>query len=590
MKVHLISYEDTQAWILGQLTTHLAEALQVLGVQTSIGRRADPSADINHHVIYLGYDGKPSRNDTLMITHVDTEAKVRLLSEQLRVARMGICVSSDTMNKLIALGVPQSRLSFVNYPSPQTGQIKRRKLHIGITSRCYNYGSKREYLLGELAPHLPPDLFVFHIMGSGWDVVMQALSRHGSEVVFYGDFDAVAYRELWQKLDYYLYLGHDEGSTGLLDALEAGVPTIATPQGFHVDVGVGLVHAFNDITELRLIFQKLADERLALRNSAAHINWPAYAREHLAIWERVLAEGNPAREPAQESKRVDSNPKHAWVSAMPQQPGPGGMAHRPRLLVIADEPVSDALRVWRNLAALAPPDLRVMVTADGQLLTEDVYRAPAGLEVRIVDLRTRATVDLVQLSLDFDAVLLWDSAPFAVVDALLARRKPNYLLRTEALARLSARYLPFQSMPRRSEEPFYGLVRRLTAHSPARVMAAWTGSPGQAFGSEYEPSRIRAHHSRMAAVFFGDEAWAPLIPNSNKVRFSVPSGDRVSGSNGVPSVSNQTPSKDTSVFFEALFEVIGAPQLSPKPDTLLWLSNKARALVTHVERASRAAR
>jgi len=55
------------------------------------------------------------------------------------------------------------------------------------------------------------------------------------EVEYHENFDYEVYKELIPTLDYYLYVGKDEGQMGFIDALAAGIPTIVTPQGFHLD-------------------------------------------------------------------------------------------------------------------------------------------------------------------------------------------------------------------------------------------------------------------------------------------------------------------------------------------------------------------
>jgi hypothetical protein len=70
---------------------------------------------------------------------------------------------------------------------------------------------------------------------------------------------------------------------GFLDALAAGVPTIVTPQGFHLDAPGGIAHAFDDIDELRHIFADIAAARRRRVDAVAAWTWEEYTRKHLFV-------------------------------------------------------------------------------------------------------------------------------------------------------------------------------------------------------------------------------------------------------------------------------------------------------------------
>jgi hypothetical protein len=502
MKVRLVSYESPPSWIVGSLATRLEVELRSLGVEVTLGVRPDVSADVNHHIIYAGYNEFPSSIDTLMITHIDTAAKVTQLQRQLATATMGICLSSDTMNKLVALGLPRARLCFINYPSPQNGQIERRRTHVGITSRTYRHGSKREYMLGELAHCLRPGEFVFHFMGLGWDVVIDELRRCGTEVVFHGDFAQDEYRRLWQMLDYYLYVGQDEGSTGLLDALEAGVPTIATPQGFHLDVAGGLTHVVDDMEDLRRIFCQISEARSRLRAAVARLTWPEYARMHLALWGELINRRAGKVEQAVDQaclaamrvspQATPASPPPRGLAAMPHEAGPGGAVHRPRLLVVADEPLGQVEAGWQQIIASTGGQADIVVRCEGEQLDQQAYLGGVRLEVKLVDWRSRSIEDLAILSLDFDAVGFWNMAPVQAVERLEHRWKPNYLMRFDFLSRLSGAIGERSEIATLARQGLFRFVRALGTTSRAKMISFWTRPFDQAV-----PSALRIHDLRV---------------------------------------------------------------------------------------------
>lgn len=287
MRVRIISYEEVHAWILGKFALKLQEELLKLGVDVDIDNTIDPDADINHHIIYLGYDlKKSSKCDTLMITHIDHIKKLELLKDQLSVARLGICMSKPTADELIIGGLPAKKICHIN--PAHDGVITPRPLTIGITSKVRPDGCKREDMLLQLSYKISPQDFRFRIMGTDWDSIIESLRQRGFEVIYQSEFDYEEYTKLIPSLDYYLYFGQDEGSMGFIDALAAGVKTIVTPQGYHLDAPNGIVHPFNTNDELGDIFKKIAEERRSLIDSVATWTWKDYAIKHLELWEHLL--------------------------------------------------------------------------------------------------------------------------------------------------------------------------------------------------------------------------------------------------------------------------------------------------------------
>jgi hypothetical protein len=287
MKVRIICYEDLNQWILGKFALRLAEHLKKKGVEVDIAKVPSPLADINHHIIYYNYDGAKTTTETVMITHIDTDEKVNQLKQQLILAEMGICMSNDTVQKLAARGLPRQKLCYVNPAHDQV--MKPRKTVVGITSKVQPSGCKRETMLAQLGDTISPDDFKFIIMGSGWEAVIKILKQKGIEVDYFKRFDYKTYVKWMPTFDYYLYMGQDEGSMGFIDALAAGIPTIVTPQGYHLDITDGITYSFNEIDELVNVFKEIAGLKKRRVQSVSTWTWADYARKHLLIWEYVLA-------------------------------------------------------------------------------------------------------------------------------------------------------------------------------------------------------------------------------------------------------------------------------------------------------------
>jgi len=286
MRVRLICYEDVNEWILGKFALRMQADLIKMGIEADIAKVADPTADINHHIIYEQFNGITSNHDTLMITHIDSSDKFSHLKTVINNVCYGICMSKDTMQRLIALGLPKDHLCYVD--PAQDGDFVPRKIQVGYTSRWYSDGRKREYLLRDLANHLDNRFFAFKFMGSGWESIVNLFLSKGFEVEYFSNFDLAGYKKLISEIDYYLYTGLDEGQMGFVDALSAGCKTIVTPQGYHLDVVDGITHPFNDSKDLLDIFDGIYEEKAKRIRSVSSWTWSNYTLKHVEIWNHIL--------------------------------------------------------------------------------------------------------------------------------------------------------------------------------------------------------------------------------------------------------------------------------------------------------------
>lgn len=284
--VHLICRDN--GWILHKFAVKMKEELERQGIECSIDISVDPLADINHHVSYSSCRPiLPHYNETFMITHIDSYNKMELVKRQLENAIMGICMSRETMEKLAAYGVPREKLCYIN--PAQDGVIKPKKYVLGITHKTYQIDHrKNENVLIDLCKALDSDYFMFKIMGSGWDEIVDSIKKMGFETEYYNDFEYEEYIKLMPSLDYYLYWGFDEGSMGYLDALRAGVETIVTPQGYHLDVKDGITYACRTIPEFIDVLLRLQEKRKKIVKSVDAWTWKNYVDKHLEVWNYLL--------------------------------------------------------------------------------------------------------------------------------------------------------------------------------------------------------------------------------------------------------------------------------------------------------------
>lgn len=79
---------------------------------------------------------------------------------------------------------------------------------------------------------------------------------------------------------------------GYLDALAAGVKTIVTPQGFHLDVPGGIDHACCTVDQFTGVLYDLQYERQKRIASVADWTWENYVKKHIEIWQYITGRGS----------------------------------------------------------------------------------------------------------------------------------------------------------------------------------------------------------------------------------------------------------------------------------------------------------
>ncbi len=291
-RAHLVLTEDNKSWIIEKMAARIADHADEYGFEVSVGEAERADADINHWMSYAFANVPHNTPATMLITHLDDPYKIGLVKDELvSGVDVGIALSSHTCDMLVEAGVDKKALAFV-LPGHDFAATPRRVV-IGLTTRLYPDGRKREFMLVDLARTMPLDNFRFEIFGQGWEGTIAALEAAGAEVAYWPGTDdyRADYAEMMSHVrgfDYYVYLGRDEGSLGTLDALAAGVKTIVTPQGFHVDLPGGITHPVWSQDDLERIFRDISAEVGRRSASVAGLTWAAYAKGHTIVWRAIL--------------------------------------------------------------------------------------------------------------------------------------------------------------------------------------------------------------------------------------------------------------------------------------------------------------
>jgi hypothetical protein len=291
MKCNIVLHPFCRGWIIEKMALRLNEGLRSLSVDSSINESFAADADVNHFMMFHYIEGSKASKNTMFITHVDDALKIRMIKDSLNIVDVGICMSRMTVRSLVEQGIPRDSLCYIS--PAHDGSVIPRRIRIGITSNLYPDGRKREAMLARLAKEISLDDLHFEIFGKGWNKIAERLQAGGATIeVHQGTSDLAAdYADICQRIpefDYYLYMGLDEGALGTLDALAAGIPTITTPQGFHLDVPDGITYPFWDYNELREILEFIVSARRRRVAAVSSLTWTEYARKHVQVWQSLL--------------------------------------------------------------------------------------------------------------------------------------------------------------------------------------------------------------------------------------------------------------------------------------------------------------
>lgn len=291
MKINIVGPKPEQGWIIYKFAKEMYEQLKQGGYNVSLSTQFDSKADINHFFVPNGIGecidlSKKYNNATFMITHVDSMYKMDVIKKLTEHGMIGICMSKETRDRMIVNGVKANRVCYVN--PAQDGMISPPKIKLGFTHRVYNDFRKKESLILDVCRQIDSSSFKLYIMGEGWEEIVSEIEKLGFEVEYYSQFNKLQYNELILNLDYYCFFGFDEGSMGFLDAQAAGVKTIVTPQGYHLDTGIDITYPVNTLADIVGVLQNLDRERKKHVEFLNEWTWKKYSMKHVEIWKYLF--------------------------------------------------------------------------------------------------------------------------------------------------------------------------------------------------------------------------------------------------------------------------------------------------------------
>ena len=284
MKINIVAPID--GWILNKFGQCVYNELIKMEINAVISQGFDSSADINHYFFANEAPEVIPHRTTFMVTHVDMSWKFENIKRITDMDAIAICMSRETMEKLVSWGVRRNRICYVN--PAQDGGIRPRKVALGFTHKVHDDNRKRETMLIDICKQISPESFRFVIMGAGWEEIIGAVRALGFEVEYYPEFEKQQYNKLMLGLDYYCYFGFDEGSMGFLDAVAAGIGTIVTPQGYHLDTGCEITYPVRTINDIVDSLHEIENKNQKNLRFIKEWTWKNYTLKHMEIWKYML--------------------------------------------------------------------------------------------------------------------------------------------------------------------------------------------------------------------------------------------------------------------------------------------------------------
>ena len=295
MKINIVNL-DKDGWILTKFAKNIYRELKKKGLEVFLSKKPKEHVDVNHYIIFLFLKNKeeffPANTiNTTMLTHVNDQIRYDKIRSTASFLDAGIAMSKHHGNEIIKKKLGLKKVYYVLPPHDNDQIIK--KVNFGIFSNTYSDGRKNEKVLLDVLSKLDTELFKITIIGKGWKKIVDGLRQNNVEVKYYSFFFRTIYLKEFNKIDYLIYLGNDEGSMTFMDAIQFGIKTIMIPQGFQYDLKQLVTHHLKkDLSNLNEILVKILNDKKKFKKYKDSLTWETYVNNHIKIWEELKKKRN----------------------------------------------------------------------------------------------------------------------------------------------------------------------------------------------------------------------------------------------------------------------------------------------------------
>ena len=275
-------------WIFEDIANNLKKNIKKKNLKVEISKKPIKGYDVYHHISYLNCNHKTlfqEKVNTSMITHVDTINKLKII---IKLNNYIDCftVQSFQTKKYIDKFLDKIKTKVVYVPPNE--KISLNKIKLGIFSNKYSDGRKNEKVIINTLKKLNPDIFEIFIIGKNWEKEIRQIKNLNFNCYYVKNFNINRYKSTLAKVDYLLYLGFDEGSISVMDALKSGTKLIVTNQGFHKDFFKFIDYKINNINnDLYTHLNKIQKNILKKKIFMNQFNYENFTDNHLKLWKKI---------------------------------------------------------------------------------------------------------------------------------------------------------------------------------------------------------------------------------------------------------------------------------------------------------------
>lgn len=293
MKIFFHLAKENTGWIIEKIMTRLISSLNDNGFESTVNN--DLCEDNIHAHLYMHYLQIPKKASEcesaklVFVYHVNDLFKfLKVLSLLLRGFHL-LTMSTETAQRIqrFTLYLFKNYISTVGIASDIAElnlSSNSQRVVCGISSHTYPDGRKNENWVLRVSKSLNPSEVRFEFIGKRWTSIAEELRKEGFDVsTFYNEIPFEnSYSEILERIktwDIALYLGFDEGSLGILDAVLLSKDVLVSAQGFHLELGLPQESLFRNYRDFcSKLNVKIG--RVGLdRKLHEHYSWPHFARQ-----------------------------------------------------------------------------------------------------------------------------------------------------------------------------------------------------------------------------------------------------------------------------------------------------------------------
>ncbi|MBU3549902.1 hypothetical protein [Polynucleobacter sp. MWH-Berg-3C6] len=287
-KVNIVTPQES--WVLRDIGQKLSHSLVLIGVETAQTKAPLENYDIYHWIGALGNDYVPNSINTGLLAHIDTVRKRMALLNHARKMDGLVCMSNNLKILAAMCGWAEDRLitGYIPALSSVTKQSNERLVNFFISTNLYDDGRKNEYWIAQYIRKFPGS-YKFNVMGEGWLEFVEKYQDISEYFIVYPKFNSEIYDVQLRDCDYAMYLGFDEGSMFIMDALTRDKSVFIADGGWHDEFGLLSNYKFTNQPEFESKLMHLLQYHEKRSDFLRQANWSFYADTHYQFWLHLKA-------------------------------------------------------------------------------------------------------------------------------------------------------------------------------------------------------------------------------------------------------------------------------------------------------------